>query len=152
MKNHQKNKAKAEFIVFSFMVSHLFPMKMKLECLKRKPRSEPSSRKNCTQQGRNQNLGVMFNEYLSFDDHITSLCEKIPNLVFCINRIKIFANQDTLKTLYFAMVHSHLVYCINIDSCRNTTSVSISLWVPCSTSGSLSKVVATLVSDSSCAR
>ncbi len=47
-------------------------------------------------------LGVLFDEYLSFDDHINGLCAKISKSLFCINRIKIFVNQDTLKTLYFA--------------------------------------------------
>jgi hypothetical protein len=33
-------------------------------------------------------------------------------------------NQDTLKLLYFAMVHSHLVFCIYIYSCFNTKSLN----------------------------
>ena len=69
-------------------------------------------------------LGVLFDEYLSFDEHINGLCAKISKSLFCINRIKNFVNQDTLKTLYFAMVHSHLVYCINIYSCANTTNMN----------------------------
>jgi hypothetical protein len=69
-------------------------------------------------------LGVLFDEYLSFDDHITDLCAKISKSLFCINRIKNFVNQDTLKTLYFAMVHFNLVYCSNIYSCSNTTSLN----------------------------
>ncbi len=53
------------------------------------------------------------------------MCKNFQILVlYKINRIKNFVNQDTLKTLYFAMVHSHLVYCINIYSCANTTSLN----------------------------
>ena len=59
-------------------------------------------------------LGVLFDEYLSFDAHISSLCSKISKFLFCINRIKNFINQDTRKTLYYAMVHSHIAYCINV--------------------------------------
>jgi hypothetical protein len=55
-------------------------------------------------------LGVLFDEYLSFDAHISSLCSKISKSLFCINRIKNFINQDTRKTLYYAMVHSHIAY------------------------------------------
>jgi hypothetical protein len=69
-------------------------------------------------------LGVLFDEYLSFDAHITYLCSKISKSLFCINRIKNFINQETRKTLYCAVVHSHLVYCINVYSCANSTSIN----------------------------
>jgi hypothetical protein len=32
--------------------------------------------------------------------------------------------METRKTLYFAMIHSHLVYCINVYSCANKTSLN----------------------------
>jgi hypothetical protein len=69
-------------------------------------------------------LGVLFDEYLSFDAHISSLCSKISKSLFCINRIKNFINQNTRKTLYYAMVHSHIAYCINVYSCANSTSIN----------------------------
>jgi hypothetical protein len=59
-------------------------------------------------------LGILFDEYLSFDAHISHLCSKISKSLFCINRIKNFVNGDSLKQLYYAMVHSHLSYCLNI--------------------------------------
>ncbi len=59
-------------------------------------------------------LGVLLDEYLTFDDHISNLCSKIAKSLFCINRVKNFVNMETRKTLYFAMIHSHLVYCINV--------------------------------------
>jgi hypothetical protein len=37
-------------------------------------------------------LGVLFDEYLSFDDHINNLCTKISKSLFCKNRIKSFVN------------------------------------------------------------
>jgi hypothetical protein len=69
-------------------------------------------------------LGVLIDEYLSFEDHVNSLCNKISKSLFCIKRIKNFVNQETLKTLYFAMIHSHLVYCINVYSCATGTCLS----------------------------
>jgi hypothetical protein len=69
-------------------------------------------------------LGVLLDEYLSFDDHINSLCTKISKSLFCINRVKNFVNQETKKTLYFAMIHSHLSYCINVYSSANSTSLN----------------------------
>jgi hypothetical protein len=68
-------------------------------------------------------LGVLFDEYLSFDSHISHICAKISKSLFCINRIKNFVNKESLKKLYFAMVHSHLSYCVNIYGCANTTNL-----------------------------
>jgi hypothetical protein len=48
----------------------------------------------------------------------------ISKSLFCINRVKNFVNQNTLKTLYYAMIHSHLTYCINVYSCANSTSLN----------------------------
>ena len=69
-------------------------------------------------------LGVLFDEYLTFDEHINHLCSKISKSLFCINRIRNFVTLEALKMLYFAMVHSHLMYCINIYSCANITSLN----------------------------
>jgi hypothetical protein len=51
------------------------------------------------------------------------MCSKISKSLFCINRIKNFVNGDSLKQLYYAMVHSHLSYCLNVYSCANTTAL-----------------------------
>jgi hypothetical protein len=69
-------------------------------------------------------LGVLFDEYLSFDDHISHLCGKISKSLYCLNRVKNFITQNALKMLYFSMVHSHLSYCINVYGCANLTSLN----------------------------
>ena len=69
-------------------------------------------------------LGVHFDEYLSFNAHISSVCAKISKSLYCLNRIKNFVTPSALKMLYFAMVHSHIVYCINVYSCANITSLN----------------------------
>jgi hypothetical protein len=66
-------------------------------------------------------LGVLFDEYLSFDEHVTSLCAKISKSLFCLHRIKNFVTNAALKSLYYAMVHSHIAYCINIYGCASAT-------------------------------
>jgi hypothetical protein len=68
-------------------------------------------------------LGVFIDEYLSFNDHISHVCAKISKSLFCINRIKNFVKKDALVMLYYAMVHSHLSYCLNIYGCANTTNL-----------------------------
>jgi hypothetical protein len=69
-------------------------------------------------------LGILLDEYLSFDSHIDNVCAKISKSLFCLNRVKNFIDEKTRKTLYFAMVHSHLMYCLSIYSCANMTSLN----------------------------
>jgi hypothetical protein len=69
-------------------------------------------------------LGVHFDEYLSFDHHITQICSKISKSLYCIGKIKNFIDMDSLKKLYFAMVHSHIAYCLNIYGSANQTNLS----------------------------
>jgi len=69
-------------------------------------------------------LGVHFDEYLSFDKHIMHLCSKISKSLYCINRVKNFIDLNSLKKLYFAMVHSHIAYCMNIYSCATKTNLN----------------------------
>jgi hypothetical protein len=68
-------------------------------------------------------LGVMIDEYLSFDAHVTHLCAKTSKSLFCLNRIKNFVDQHSMKMLYYAMIHSHLSYCINVYGSANTTNL-----------------------------
>ncbi len=67
-------------------------------------------------------LGVLFDENLSFDDHVSNLCGKISKSLYCMNRVKNFITHAALKMLYFSMVHSHLSYCRNIYGSANATS------------------------------
>jgi len=69
-------------------------------------------------------LGVLFDEYLAVDQHISHLCNKISKSLYCINRVKNFINKDALTLLYYAMVHSHLVYCINVYGCSTKTNLN----------------------------
>ena len=39
-------------------------------------------------------LGVLFDEYLSFEPHIKQLCAKLSKSLYCINRIKNFVDCD----------------------------------------------------------
>jgi hypothetical protein len=69
-------------------------------------------------------LGVHFDEYLSFEAHITNVCNKISKSLYCLNRVKNFVTPKAMKMLYFAMVHSHIVYCLNVYSCANLTTLN----------------------------
>jgi hypothetical protein len=69
-------------------------------------------------------LGILFDEYLSFEDHVKHLCTKNSKSLFCINRIKNFVNPNALKMLYFSMVHSHITYCLTVYGCANITTLN----------------------------
>jgi hypothetical protein len=56
-------------------------------------------------------LGVLFDEYLSFNEHILHLQQKLAKALFLLNRSKNFLTKKALKLLYFAMFHSHLIFC-----------------------------------------
>ena len=68
-------------------------------------------------------LGVYFDEYLSFKPHIDMLCTKISRSLFCLNRVKNFLDQESIRKLYFAMVHSNLAYGINVYGSANKTNL-----------------------------
>ena len=61
-------------------------------------------------------LGINLDEHLTFNNHVDNLCKKLSRSLFCINRAKNFLNKKALKTLYFALIHSHLTYCPTILS------------------------------------
>ena len=68
-------------------------------------------------------LGVHLDETLSFKKHIETTCNKISKSIFCINRSKNFLSKQALRTLYFALIHPHLTYCLNIFSCTSPSNL-----------------------------
>jgi hypothetical protein len=59
-------------------------------------------------------LGVLFDEYLSFEPHVKYLCSQVSKSLYCINRVKNFIDLNSLKKLYFAMIHTKLAYSLNV--------------------------------------
>lgn len=69
--------------------------------------SHPIERKSTV-----SDLGVLFNNQLSFAEHIASICRSASkSLGFVIRSCRGFKNINTLKTLYFTLVRSKLEYC-----------------------------------------
>jgi hypothetical protein len=68
-------------------------------------------------------LGVLFDEHLSFKPHIDMLCSKISKSLYCLSRVKNFVNPESLRKLYFSMIHSNLSYGISLYGCANTTTL-----------------------------
>jgi hypothetical protein len=69
-------------------------------------------------------LGIYLDENLSFDAHIGHVCSKMSQSNFIINRSQNFLPYTSLRTLYFALVHSHLLYCLPIYSCTSQKNIN----------------------------
>jgi hypothetical protein len=67
-------------------------------------------------------LGVILDPNLNFKLHIKSISSKVSNALFHLRAAKNILSQEALTTLYYSLIHSHLVYAIHIWSC---TSASI---------------------------
>ena len=69
-------------------------------------------------------LGVYLDEYLSFDAHCTHICNKLSMSNFIINRAKNFLSTKALRTLYFSLIHPHILYCLPIYSCTTNKNIN----------------------------
>jgi hypothetical protein len=69
-------------------------------------------------------LGIIFDEYLSFDKHVVYVQRKIARSLFLLNRSKNFLTFRAWLMLYYATVHSHLLYCPIILSIASKTNIN----------------------------
>jgi hypothetical protein len=69
-------------------------------------------------------LGLLLDEYLSFDVHCNLVCSKVAKSNYIINKAKNFLPTCALKTLYFALVHPHLLYCLPIYGCTSAKNLT----------------------------
>ncbi len=57
-------------------------------------------------------LGIFLDKHLSLDYHVTHICNKLTRSLYCIKQAKNLIPFGGLKSLYFALIHSHLNYCV----------------------------------------
>jgi len=69
-------------------------------------------------------LGVFLDEHLTFDHHVNHLSKKLSKSLYCIKMAKNNVNPPGLKSLYFALIHSHLSYCPIILNCLSKTNLN----------------------------
>ena len=63
-------------------------------------------------------LGVQIDEKLSWESHIDMICRKASAGIGAIRRIRDFVPQDTLETVYKALVQPYFEYCSPLwDNC-----------------------------------
>ncbi len=68
-------------------------------------------------------LGILLDENLNFNANSELLCSKLSKSIYFINRAKHFLPPNALKSLYFALFHSHILYCPSIYSCTSQTNL-----------------------------
>lgn len=55
-------------------------------------------------------LGIYMDENLNWYTHISAIYSKIIKAIYCINKVKHLLPQETLKCLYYSLIHCHLTY------------------------------------------
>jgi len=71
-------------------------------------------------------LGIYLDEHLSLNYHVNYVSNKLAKSLYCIRMAKNNVNLSGLKSLYFALIHSHLSYCpiiLSITSKSNLTKL-----------------------------
>jgi len=56
-------------------------------------------------------LGVQIDSGLKWSAHAESICKKLKSLIYKFYILRYILNKETLKTIYYAIVESHLRYC-----------------------------------------
>ena len=70
-------------------------------------------------------LGIFIDPLLNFKFHINSLSSKISKALYFFRTAKNVLTQQARVSVYYALIHSHFVYGINIWSCTNESNLNI---------------------------
>jgi hypothetical protein len=69
-------------------------------------------------------LGVYLDPKLSFKFHLAQISKKISKSLYIIQSTKNLLSEKSLKSLYYALIHSHLIYGIHIWSCTSANNLA----------------------------
>jgi len=69
-------------------------------------------------------LGVFLDEYLTLDQHVNHIIKKLSRSLYCIRMAKNNVTENGMRSLYFALIHSHLSYCPVILNCLTKTNLA----------------------------
>lgn len=76
--------------------------------------SVPISKCNCTIKIENTHshtyLGLLIDSKFKWGQHIDGLCGKLRSSLYSIRLLKSYVNVNTIKTVYFALIESHIRY------------------------------------------
>jgi hypothetical protein len=68
-------------------------------------------------------LGVLIDPSLNFKYHIDHVSKKLSTSLYFLRSVKNMLNQRALKTIYYTIFHSQLIYAIQIWSCCPESSL-----------------------------
>ena len=67
-----------------------------------------------TQSSKVRDLGVIFDQFLNFDDHITAICRSAHFHIRNIGKIRNLLSYDACSTIIHALISCRLDYCNSI--------------------------------------
>ena len=68
-------------------------------------------------------LGVYFDPQLNFNYHTKLISSKLSKTLYILRSSKIFFTPRALKSIYYSLFHSHLIYCLPIWSCSSQSNI-----------------------------
>jgi len=70
-------------------------------------------------------LGLLVDPHLNYNFHVQSIARKISTALYFMRRAKNFLTKQALKLVYFSLVHSHIIYAIQIWSTCTQSNINI---------------------------
>jgi hypothetical protein len=68
-------------------------------------------------------LGVLLDPNLNFRLHIQTISAKISNSLYHLRAAKNILSHKALTTLYYSLIHSHLIYAIQVWTCTSNNII-----------------------------
>lgn len=69
-------------------------------------------------------LGVWIDSRLNFNEHVTRCCSKLNSAIFVLRTLANYCSISVLINVYYAIVFSHIKYCISIWSNSNVDQIN----------------------------
>ena len=69
-------------------------------------------------------LGILIDSTLTWKNHIDNVSSKLSKAIGLLSKIRHFVNIKILKTLYYSLVYSHLIYAIEVWGSSDVTHLN----------------------------
>jgi hypothetical protein len=69
-------------------------------------------------------LGLMIDPDLKYTDHCKKIRNKISSGLYFLRRAKNFLSHQGMKSLYYSLIHSHLIYAIQVWSATSKSNIT----------------------------
>jgi hypothetical protein len=79
---------------------------------------------NLLQMPKTKFLGVLLDPQLNFRFHVKSISAKIANSLYHMRAAINILSQQSLTTLYYSLIHSHIICAIHVWSCTSPSIVN----------------------------